>query len=189
MRNHLRWLPLNLLLLAGILTLLGVAWRRDHRDASLPASAETARDAPSGNRCTTAAVIPYSVGASVVSAQPVAYGRRPGSQPHPDPFDVRDHDLLRASGWESLPCQSAIDLSDMGDAYVLLLSADDVALDSVQLRLDGAVITVMTQRRFHGGEFSFARSIMLPAAPDPAIAPHCSLTNGALRISLAKRRP
>lgn len=189
MHDRPRWLTLNLLLLAGILMLAVMEWRRSHPVAAAPGGAESAGGAVAEKTDAPVAAILRAGGDAAWTAQPVVYGRQQSSQPQIDPFAIREQGLLRAGGWESLPCQPAIDLADTGDDYVLMLSADNVTLDSVRLRLDGAVLTVMTQRRFHGGEISLARRIMLPAAPDPALAPHCSLTNGALRIRLAKRRP
>ncbi len=179
-----RWLPLNLLLLAGILVLLGMGWRRNYLAATASGEGGSSRNllAPPA----TAAAAAVTVRARAVTAQPVVHGGGQRSLPSCD--IPQDHDLLRASGWESLPCLSAIEFTDAGDAYVIMLSADNVTLDDVRLRLEGAVLTVLTQRPFGAGDIAFRR-FMLPAPPDSSVPPQCSLTNGALRIRLAKRHP
>jgi hypothetical protein len=179
-----RWLPLNLLLLAGILVLLGMGWRRNYPAATATGGGDSCRGPLASPARAGAAVNPAR--ARAVSAQPVVHGRGQMSLPRNDL--PQEHDLLRASGWESLPCLSAIEFSDQGDAYVIMLSADNVALADVRLRLEGAVLTVLTERSFGAGDVAFRR-FMLPAPPDSSAPPQCSLTNGALRIRLAKRRP
>lgn len=92
-------------------------------------------------------------------------------------------------GWETVSASPVLDMRERGNAYVIIFSVPGFDSDSVELALNGRLLTISATRRSGaqpaiGGRFE--RRVLLPG---PVSADACALTdlqNGLLRVILPK---
>lgn len=85
-------------------------------------------------------------------------------------------------------CKPAIRLVESGDAFLLSLSLRNLATNTVELQLQGSLLSVLTSHRQRDNSIVRRQnSIMLPAAVVTNPAPTYFLTNDLLQIRICKR--
>lgn len=92
--------------------------------------------------------------------------------------------------WDRLMRTPAMDMAELNDAYMVLFGLPGIERPEVDVRLNGAVLTVslhMVNRR-NGSRHSsqVMRRVRLPWPVAPGAAPSYSLSNGVLRVRVPK---
>jgi hypothetical protein len=94
---------------------------------------------------------------------------------------------LYTQPFNHLPSKSAVRLVELSDAFIVSLSVRNLESNSVQLKLAGSLLTIITSHgQLDNTVTLFNNNIMLPAVVDAGVAPTYSLTNDLLEIRVCK---
>lgn len=94
---------------------------------------------------------------------------------------------LYTQPFNHLPSKSAVRLVELSDAFIVSLSVRNLETNSVQLRLAGSLLTIVTSHgQLDDTVALFNNNIMLPAVVDAGVAPTYNLTNDLLVIRVCK---